>query len=166
MSNCCCNPKIKKNDLVNNNIDPSLINAWGIVSYGENIYVCANGKDLLIRYDLCGKNPYDIYFCDENGTILSNTTSPVVNPTGIAINTTNGYLVSDGTGTNIRKSTLLVASESGDLFAYNPQVGGGQKAFRIYAGSTAGAGNSQSTISQIPPFYTGIAVTNKNLCKR
>lgn len=150
----CCRPRIKKNDLVSNNVDASLINAWGIVTYGGNTYVSANGSDLLVRYDLCGKNPYDIYFCDESGNILSNTTTPVVSPTGIAINTTNGYLVSDGTGTNVRKSILLIASESGDLFGYNPEVGGGQKAYRIYAGSA---------VVPTTPFYTGIAVTNKHI---
>ena len=93
----CCRPKIKKHDLVNNTVgqkfdhkfpfvgevdplgnfvDQNLVNPWGIVIYGENIYVNANGSDILIRYDLCGNNPYYINLCDENGTTLSNTTTP------------------------------------------------------------------------------------------
>lgn len=155
----CCRPKVTKHDLVKNTsggkyVDTKLVNAWGIVTYGENIYVCSRGTDILIRYDLCGNNPYYINLCDENGTTLSNETSPIVRPTGITVNSTNGYLVSDGTGANIRKSTLLIASESGDLFGYNPQVGGGQIAYRIYAGSA---------IVSATPFYTGIAVTDKYL---
>lgn len=152
--------KIKVNEykLVSDNgnganyTDPNLLNSWGIVIHDGYLWTTANNKDLLIRYDLTGNNPYDILFYNESGTLLSNTTSAVVNPTGIVINHTKNYLITDGTNTH--KSTFLIASESGDLFGYNKHVGGGNKAYRIYAGST---------ITPSPPVYKGLAVTDKYL---
>jgi len=147
----CCEPKTIEEKLVDNIIDPNLINAWGIIVDNGYIWVNANNTDLLIRYDLSGRNPYDISFYDESGNLLSNTSSPVVNPTGIVKNPTNGYLLTDGT--TIQKSSYLIASESGDLFGYSPNVGGGNKAYRIFAGSTLTP----------TPVYKGLAVVNNHL---
>jgi len=146
---------VNETDLVTNVSDPNLINAWGIVIHDKYIWVNANNSDKLIRYDLNGANSYDILFYDESGTLLSSTdlinVGPVVNPTGIVVNPYGGYFVTDGT--NTRSSTFLIASESGDLFGYNKNVGGGNKAYRIYYGST-GEG---------APVYKGLAVTDKFL---
>src|SRR5438552_123787 len=117
-----CKPNTKEYDLTNNTIDSDLINAWGIV-VDDYIWVVANGTDLLIRYTLTGADSYDISFYNEAGVLLSNPTNPVVNPTGIIKNPTNGYFVTDGTST--LRSTYLIASESGDIFGYNKSVGGG-----------------------------------------
>jgi len=148
-----CKPKVTETDLVSNvsganNLDANLINAWGIVIHDNHIWVNANNADLLIRYNLDGSNPFYIGFYDELGIQLPTST---VNPTGIVVNHTNGYLVSDGTKT--RKSTFLISSESGDLFGYTDRVGGGNKAYRIYNGSNV-----------VPsPVYKGLAVTHRYL---
>jgi len=107
----------------------------------------SNADSLLIRYNLDGSGPYYISFYDEAGTTVLSAL-----PTGIILNTSNGYLITDGTRT--RKSTYLIASESGDLFGYNRNVGGGTKAFRIYAGSNA---------RLVVPAYTGLTLTNRYL---
>jgi uncharacterized protein (TIGR03118 family) len=148
-----CKPRVTQVNLVSNvsganNLDANLINAWGIIEHDGFLWVNANNANLLIRYNLDGSNPYDISFYDETGTLI--TTS--VNPTGIVLNTTEGYLVTDGTNTH--KSTFLIASESGDLFGYNKRVGGGNKAYRIYNGSS---------ITPNTPVYKGLAVTPKYL---
>src|SRR5438067_1047012 len=126
-----CMIKVREVDLVSNtaganNLDPNLVNAWGIIVYKNHIWVNANETDFLIRYDLDGTNPFNIGFYDENSI---NQLSGVA-PTGIVLNPTNGYLISDGLRTY--KSTFLIASESGDLFGYSSHVGGGNKAIRIY----------------------------------
>jgi uncharacterized protein (TIGR03118 family) len=142
-----CNPVVKETDLVVSACDPNLINAWGIIVDVNYIYVVANGTSVLIRYDLCGKNAFNIGFYTEGGVLLNN-----VNPTGIVRNPTNGYLVSDGTLT--RASIFIIASESGDIFGYNQYVGGSNKAFRIYAGSVIAP-----PIPFQNPVYKGLAAT-------
>jgi uncharacterized protein (TIGR03118 family) len=132
-------------------IDPNLVNAWGIVTTHKHIWVTANGKDLLIRYDLSGHNPRYIAFYDETGILLSNNVSPVVRPTGIIKNAPIGYFITDGAVT--RSSFLLIASESGDIFGYNRHVGLGYKAYRIYTGSKL----------PISPVYKGLGMTDKYL---
>src|SRR5271166_4933590 len=118
-----CKTQVNKSELVSTLTDPNLVNAWGVVVCDNHIYVTSNNRDLLIRYDITGRNPLNIYFYSENGVLLSNISNPVVNPTGIVINPTNGYLISDCS--YVRKSTFLIASESGDIFGYNKCVGGG-----------------------------------------
>jgi len=132
--------------------DTNLINSWGVVVHDGHIWVNANGADLLIRYDLTGADSYDISFYDEKGTLLSGTIGATkVDPTGIVVNTSNGYLVTDGSTT--KRSTFLISSESGDLFGYNKHVGGGNKAYRIYAGSALTPA----------PVYKGIAVNGEHI---
>ena len=150
MSNCC-KPKAVEIDLVSNvsgafNLDPDLVNAWGIVVYDGYIYVTAGGSSLLIRYNECGQCPLKISFYDEGGTLLTD-----VEPTGLVINPTDGYLIADGL--RATRSALLISSESGDIFGYNRCLGEGNKAYRIYNGSS------------LPnaPVYKGLAVTNKLL---
>lgn len=152
MSNCC-KPKIGEIDLVTNAADPSLINPWGIVVDNNYIWTTANKTDLLIRYDLPGVNPYYIAFYSESGVLLSNTAQPVVKPTGIIKNPTGGYFITDGVANNTKRSIYLIASESGDLFGYNNDVGGGDKAYRIFA--------SSSFVNH--PVYKGLAVTYNHL---
>lgn len=150
-------PKVTEVDLIANIagvgtnpnfIDPNLVNGWGVIVHNNHLWVNANGSDLLIKYSLNGSCPYNISFYDETGTQLTG-----VAPTGIVLNTTCGYLISDGR--KITQSTFLIASESGDLFGYSELIGGGNKAFRIFNGSKIP--NRQK------PVYKGLAVTCYNL---
>ena len=95
-----CTSKVKHCDLVTNDrthgqcrdiqIDQNLINAQGILVSDHHIWVTANRRDLVIRYNLSGHrhkyDPYNISFYSETGVLLSDTESPVVRPTGIVIN--------------------------------------------------------------------------------
>lgn len=132
-------------------VDPNLINPWGIVIQDDYIWTAINGKDMIIRNDMDGHNPFNILFYDEVGNLLSNSLFPAVNPTGIIINPDFGYFVTDGT--NTRKSMFLISAQSGDIFGYNKYVGGGRKAYRLYKGS------STNTV----PSYTGLAINECHL---
>jgi uncharacterized protein (TIGR03118 family) len=153
-----CKTQINKNELVTTGSDAHLVNPWSLVVCDNHIYVTSNGKDLLIRYDITGKHSSNICFYSETGTLLSNPSDPVVRPTGIVINPTTGYLISDGSF--VRKSIFLIASESGDIFGYNKSVGGGNKAIRIFnASSGSFAPQCQNDLQPSPrPNYKGIAV--------
>lgn len=94
-------------------VDNSLINPWGIVLYNDQIWVANGGTDTITNYDLFGNKLL--------GSISIRSASQIASyPTGIAINCTGAFSVTNGTMT--RSALLLVASEHSTVNAYNPLI--------------------------------------------
>jgi uncharacterized protein (TIGR03118 family) len=139
--------KFKETDLVTHSSDYNLIFPWGLLIDEHHIYVVQQQGNVLTRYDLDGKNGFNISYYTENGYRIND-----VGPTGIVKNPTDGFLVSDGK--HKHSSTYLICAHSGDIFGYNKKIG--DKAYRLYAGSV---------INPIAPYYRswykGLAVRGK-----
>lgn len=88
--------------------DPRLINAWGIVVYNNTLWVAANDNGTILNYDL-------------NGVILPTAiVVPGGAPTGIVINRTENFLITNGPVT--LPATFLIATENGIIAGYNAAV--------------------------------------------
>ena len=85
-------------------LDPHVINSWGMVIFGNQLWVANTGSNTITTYDLGGNKLL---------TVVS-----VPTPTGLAYNTSAHFRINNG----ITPSTLIVASLSGSLYGYNPMV--------------------------------------------
>ncbi len=183
MCGSCCNecssdPCLYRVDIVNTTgnsnakQDTDLINPWGIVIHGGYIWVTINNdKDggILARYDKDGCHQKHIGFLDQDGNALGHD----VKPTGLVVNTTDDYKITDPNNVNsfTKSSTLLMCSESGEIFGYNCEVND-DYAFRLYDGPNdtvhqlfdASNPNLNGTDPlTAKPVYKGLAVTDKHL---
>jgi len=116
--------------------DPRLVNAWGIVTYGNTLWVAANDNGTILNYDL-------------NGTILPTAiVVPGGAPTGIIVNRTTNFLITNGPVT--LPATFLIATENGIIAGYNAAVDP-VNAITVIDRSGVGA------------VYTGIAIANNQI---
>lgn len=148
-----CDGKYHENFKVNNlvssapnvahNQDPYLIDPWNIVIVDKNdMWVCNKGTAFLTNYDL-------------DGNIISNPVKiPDVNsipalPTGLIVNESTGFVISSGS--NVASSYLLIATENGAIFGFNPLVDPSNAVIAV-------------DNSSINSCYKGIAMINNYLC--
>ena len=109
----------KINYLVSNDLnkaahlDEDLINPWGIAVYNNQLWVINNYSDSISNYDLFGNKLL--------GTIsVRDAAHNSSFPTGIAINCSGGFSVSNG---NFTQSGLIVtATEHGTVHTYSPTI--------------------------------------------
>jgi len=96
-------------------IDPNLVNAWGIVAGTKAIWVNDNETGLLTTYSPVGKPGKSIV------NIPSPTAATGGSPTGLILNNTTNFLVSNGAKT--APATYLIATEDGLIVGWNPLLG-------------------------------------------
>ena len=93
--------------------DPQLINAWGIAIDNDTLWVAAEGTGVIKNYTL-------------EGVLIGTVTLPVplgedpARPTGLIINPSTGFVIESVP--NSAASLLLVATENGYIYGYNPLV--------------------------------------------
>jgi uncharacterized protein (TIGR03118 family) len=117
-------------------VDARLVNAWGIIEFGNSIWVAANDTGLILNYDF-------------NGTILAPTIAvPGGSPTGLVVNTTANFPITNGPVT--LPASFLVATENGIIAGYNANVDP-VNAITVVDRSGVGA------------VYKGIAIANGNI---
>lgn len=137
---------VVSNDLTFNpdQIDPNLINAWGIVEVDNSIWINSNQGHFLIHYDLRGNvidPPSSSINIPINATISSGGS-----PTGLVVNNTNGFPTQ--TGLSSPPSSLILCTLEGLICTYNPSVNPTQV---FIVASTAGA------------IYTGLTIIDNYL---
>jgi uncharacterized protein (TIGR03118 family) len=118
-------------------IDARLVNGWGIVEYNGTLWVTSNnGAGQVLNYAL-------------DGTILPTAiTVPGGSPTGIIVNNTAGFLITNGPVT--LPATLLIATEEGLVLGYNAAV---DPVNAIVVIDRSG----------VDAVYTGLAIANNRL---
>jgi len=119
--------------------DPNLIAAWGMAILDDTVWIANYG--LVSNYGLSGKLLYHV--------VLPTVSDNIVFGTGVIINDTTGFVVTNGT--NTAASEILVASSSGAIFGYNPLVDP-TNAITVIDKSADNA------------VYTGITILGKYLC--
>lgn len=93
--------------------DPDLINPWGIIVYGNQLWISNCGTDTITNYDLFGNKLL--------GSIsVRNAAHNSSFNTGIAVNCGGGFPT--GNGNITRSALLLTCSEHGTVHAYNPAI--------------------------------------------
>jgi uncharacterized protein (TIGR03118 family) len=145
--------------------DPNLINPWGLaISPFGNIWVADNGAGVAT-----------VYF--QNGQPFPNQNNPLVvtipasamntdgaNPTGIVLNTTQFFKISNGT--NSLPAQFIFVSEDGMIFGWNQQLSTTQ-AFAahdngatgaVYKAVTKGTANGHDFI-YVTNFHSGAVET-------
>lgn len=134
-----------------NNVDPNLVNPWGIVIYNNQLYVANGSTDSVTIYDVYGNslltNPILVRDPAHNSSF----------PTGLAINCTGNFLTPPiGTiiapGKVTKPATLLTCSEHGTVHAYNAQVNAVQSYIVL---------NMQLTAEVF--VYRGLCIANSTL---
>ena len=119
--------------------DPNLVIPWGLTIVGETMWIANHG--LLSNYCLSGKLLYHVIIPKINGN--------TVTATGLVTNHTTGFVITSGSNTGA--SYLLVASNSGVIFGFNP--------FVDPVNCITVIDNSSSNAN-----YTGITIVGKYLC--
>ena len=118
------NNQYKTHNIVSNivtfnadHLDTDLVNAWGLVSIKNTLWVSANGTGKLLNYDLKGNklNPLTGVDIPSSSIILTGGT-----PTGLVVNTTNGFPTTK-IGQQL-PSFLIVCTEDGLICTYNPNI--------------------------------------------
>jgi uncharacterized protein (TIGR03118 family) len=143
-----CNLNVGVSNLITNTqliyhtiVDPNIVNSRGIFVEDSNMWIISNDTGLIAHYSDDGNVQY-IQLADESGKIIS----PTIAPIGIIENKGGGFFISHN---GIRdRSILLIASEQGHVFGYNPKINY-SLAIRIHNGST-------------DAVYTGLALGNYN----
>lgn len=93
--------------------DHELINPWGAVVTGDNIWVAHNGTGYIANYTLDGRkigNSVAVNWGNGTGS----------RPTGIVANCTNGFTVSNGVVSMPAK--LIIVTQDGSINVYNPTI--------------------------------------------
>lgn len=119
--------------------DANLIASWGLATLHKTAWIASYG--LVSNYDLCGKLLYHV--------ALPTISSNIVFGTGVVVNDTTGFVITNGT--NTAACTILIASTSGAIFGYNPLVDP--------VNAITVIDNSLSLAS-----YTGITILDNYLC--
>jgi uncharacterized protein (TIGR03118 family) len=94
------------------NVDPNLVNAWGLAMDSQSFWIANNGTGVI-----------SVVAADGTPSKFSPPSSALnVEPgiTGIISNPTNSFQI--GASNNTAPATMLVASESGRIFAINPSI--------------------------------------------
>lgn len=110
------------NDLVSNkpgyahnsHTDPNLVDPWGIVIHKSLLYVVSNASNNVTCYDLFGNLlhvPFTVKDWHHNSA----------SPTGICVNTSNGFAVSNGK--HEKYAEILVCTKNGTIHGYNRELG-------------------------------------------
>ena len=137
------NPTFNAHTLVSNGRNINLTNTWGIVVARESLWITDNGSGYLSNYDFKGNQKIaDIVLQspDKSGNLPA--------PTGIVENYTCGFVVGG------RPSFLLMASENGVIYSYNPQINPTIANIII---------DNSNTNVLIAPVYKGLAISCGNL---
>ncbi len=142
--------QIKINKLISNSSnghvhvqDPYLIDPWNIVIVDKTeMWVCNKGTAFLTNYDLLGN-------ILSNPVKIPDVNSSAALPTGMILNESSGFVISNGP--NIASSYLIIATENGAIFGYNPLVD--------HINAIIAVDNSS-----INSCYKGIAMVNNYLC--
>lgn len=97
---------------VASHFDPSLVNAWGLTMDQQSFWIAnnASGKILVVAADGSPSKFSPAASALDVGAGID----------GIVANTTNGFMI--GTSTNQAPAKVLVASETGQIFAINPSI--------------------------------------------
>jgi uncharacterized protein (TIGR03118 family) len=106
--------KVEKSNLVSNvlglapNLDPKLINAWGITTNNGNLLVSSTDGHVVQEYDTQGHliKSINIPFGVEGGS-----------PTGITLNDSKGFVITGPNGS--ASSEWIVVTEEGGIYGYN-----------------------------------------------
>lgn len=85
--------------------DFNLVNPWGTIVVGDEIWVVCNSTHVVTKYD-------------QNGVKLPTAVKVRDSPTGIVHNTTNHFVISKK-GLHL-PALWLVCTEKGTIYAYNP----------------------------------------------
>ena len=120
--------------------DPNLVNAWGIVYYGNKLWVADNGTGLITTYNVNGAITTPVITVP----LASITTNLVGTPTGLVYNSGAGFVFTGGLGSG--SAVLLTCTEDGTVSAYNGAVDA--NAVRVI---------DRSGVSAI---YKGLAIAN------
>jgi len=96
-------------------IDPNAVNAWGIVAGTKAIWVNENHSGLITTYSSVGKPTKPII------NVPSPTAATGGNPTGLILNNTTSFVVSNGAKS--APATYLLSTEDGLIVAWNPLLG-------------------------------------------
>jgi len=104
--------------------DINLVNAWGLINDRDTFWVADNETGVLTHYDINGNklSPEVVHLINSTG--LPVTDDP---PTGIILNRSQGFVVnniptSQGAPLLRAASTILIATENGNIYGYNPLV--------------------------------------------
>ena len=141
----------KVNYLVSNtpgeasHLDPDLIQPRGIVIYNNQLWVTNTMSDKITNYDLFGNKIL--------GSIQVRWNRPVSSfPVGLAMNCSSGFSFTGSNGIQSRSATLMTATKTGDVAAYNPAVDS-LRSYIVLNNKLAGE------IAE----YTGLAIVNNAL---
>lgn len=93
--------------------DTLLVNPWGITIKDKTLWVSDNGSGVLTNYDLKGNKISSVKVAQIPMGLESA-------PTGIIVNNTENFRI--GNGSIFVPATLLIATESNTVNAYNPYV--------------------------------------------
>ncbi len=143
--NCHINDKFKSGLLMSDlpnlapNQDPNILAAWGMTINEESIWIGSYG--LLSNYDMKGKLLFNAIIPQVNGV------TPFA--TGIIVNNTLGFILSNGP--NVASAIILIATQQGAIFGYNPLVDP-LNCILVIDNSLNG------------DVYTGITISNNYLC--
>lgn len=148
-----CDGKIHENVRVNNLVsnapnvahtqDPYLIDSWNIVIVNKNdMWVCNKGTAFLTNYDLAGN-------IISSPVKIPNVDSVPALPTGLIVNESSGFVISSGS--NVASSYLIIATENGAIFGFNPLVDPSNAVIAV-------------DNSSINSCYKGLAMVNNYLC--
>ncbi len=94
------------------NTDPSLVNSWGLTMDAQSFWIANNGSGKVLVVQANGQ--------PSKFSPPSAALNVVMGITGIVANTTSAFQI--GTGSNLAPAQMLVASETGQIFAINPSV--------------------------------------------
>lgn len=120
--------------------DTDLVQPRSVVIFNNQLWVSNTMSDKITNYDLFGNKLLEAIQVRWNNKITSF-------PTGLVVNCGSGFPVTSGSGVGARPASLLTATKTGDLVAYNP-VTDMKRGYVVIDNKTAG------NIA----VYTGLAV--------
>jgi uncharacterized protein (TIGR03118 family) len=126
--------------------DVLLVNPWGAVIHNDSIWAANNGSGTLTNYDLNGRK-----LAPGTVTLPMGGATGAVAPTGMVVNHTRGFVIEESVN-NKAASMLLVASENGVIYGYNPLV----DPDNAYIGV-------DNSLLVNHPVYKGLAIVGNNI---
>ena len=129
-------------------VDPNVVNAWGIVAGTKTIWVNDNETGLLTAYSPVGKAVKPIV------NIPSPTGATGGNPTGLILNNTTNFVVSNG-GKSV-PATFLLTTEDGLIVAWNSVLG--TNAVIVVNNSSSNTVPVPGGNTSTPAVYKGLAI--------
>jgi uncharacterized protein (TIGR03118 family) len=98
-------------------VDPHLVNPWGIVSGRSGVWINDNGTGLTMLYGPHGRPSNQVIHIPGPG-------GGPGTPTGLVINDTGRFMITDASGTKHGPSSLLMATEDGTIVAWSSSFSG------------------------------------------